>query len=172
MPYYVEIETETYGALTAQCGTKDVADRLSNVNTDVAGQDFAYVYAYDFDIEQPHNEHGAGTVSSAPALHSVTLTLPDYEPIIAGALNVLSGQDRIKSLTFNACAVEKGNNKLLFQYSMQDGMIVGYEHVIEDQRSTDAQRQRGHVEIILKFQQITVTNKVTNTQGALNTTHS
>lgn len=172
MPYYVEIETETYGALTVQCGTKDVADRLANTNSDVAGPDFAYVYAYDFDIEQPHNEHGAGTTSSAPALHTVTLTLPDYEPIIAGALNVLSGQDRIKSLTFNGCAVDKGTNKLLFQYTMQDGMIVGYEHVIDDQRSADAQKQRGHVNIVLKFQQVTVTNKVTNTQGALNTTQS
>ncbi|MCX7123919.1 MAG: hypothetical protein NTV32_09730, partial [Gammaproteobacteria bacterium] len=73
---------------------------------------------------------------------------------------------------FNGCSVEKGSNKLLFQYAMQDGMIVGYEHVVDDQRSGEAQKQRGHINMILKFQKVTVTNKVTNTQGALNTTQS
>ncbi len=172
MPYYVQIETETYGALTASCGTKEVSDRLSNTNSDVAGQDFAYVYSFDLDIAQPHNEHGAGTVSSAPALHTVTFTVPDYEPIIAGALNVLAGQDRIKTLTFNLCSVQQGNSKLLAQYVMKDGMMVDFEHVIDDQRSPDAQKQRGHVNLSFKFQEVDVTNKITNTQGAIKTVQS
>ncbi len=172
MPYYVQIETTTYGALTASCGTKDIADRLSNTNSDVAGADFAYVYSFDFDIQQPHNEHGAGTVSSSPALHTLTFTLPDYEPIVAGILNVLAGQDVIKSLTFNICSIQQGNNKLLLQYVMNDGMVTEYEHVVDDQRLPDSQKQRGHVNLSFKFQQVNVTNKVTNTQGALNTTQS
>ncbi len=172
MPYYVQIETDTYGALTAQCGTKDVADRLSNTNSDVAGADFSYVYCFDFDIQQPHNEHGAGTISSAPALHTISFTIPDYEPVVAGILNVLGGQDRIKTLTFNICSIQQGNSKLLVQYVMTDGMITEYEHVVDDQRNPDALKQRGHVNLTFKFQQVQVTNKVTNTQGQINTTQS
>lgn len=172
MPYYVQIETETYGALTAQCGSKEVADRLSNTNSDVAGPDFSYVYNFDFDIQQPHNEHGAGTVSSSPALHTVNFTLPDYEPIVAGILNVLGGQDRIKTLTFNLCTIQQGNNKLLLQYVLSDGMVTEYEHVIDDQRLPESQKQRGQVNLTFKFQQVTVSNKVTNTQGTLTTTQS
>lgn len=172
MPYYVQIETETYGALTAQCGSKEVADRLSNTNSDVAGNDFAYVYCFDFDIQQPHNEHGAGTVSSAPALHTVSFSLPDYEPIVANILNVLAGQDRIKTLTFNICSIQQGNNKLLVQYTMEDGMVTEYEHAVDDQRNPEAQKQRGHVNLSFKFQKVTVANKVTNTQGTLTTTQS
>lgn len=172
MPYYVQIETDTYGALTGQCGTKDVADRLSNTNGDVAGADYAYVYAFDFDIQQPHNEHGAGTVSSSPALHTVSFTLPDYEPIVAGILNVLAGQDRIKTLTFNICSIQQGNQKLLTQYVMTDGMVIEYDHAVDDQRMPDAQKQRGHVTLNFKFQKVTVSNKVTNTQGSMSTVQS
>lgn len=150
MPYYVQIETEKNGALTAQCGSKEVADRLSNTNSEVAGQDFSYVYSFDFDIQQPHNEHGAGTVSSSPALHTVTFTLPDYEPVVAGILNVLNGQDRIKTLTFNICSIQQGSNKLLAQYVMTDGMVIEYEHVIDDQRLPESQKQRGHVNLSFK----------------------
>ena len=172
MPYYVQIETDTYGALTAQCGTKEVADRLSNTNSDIAGADFAYVYDFDFDVQQPHNEHGAGTVSSSPALHTISFTIPDYEPVVAGVLNVLAGQDRIKTLTFNICSIQQGNSKLLVQYVMTDGMVTNYEHVVDDQRTPEAQKQRGHVNLSFKFQEVTVTNKVTNTQGTIKTTQS
>lgn len=172
MPYYVQIETETYGALTAQCGTKEVADRLSNTNSDVAGADYAYVYGFDFNVEQPHNEHGAGTVSSSQALHTVSVIIPDYEPVVAGILNVLSGQDRIKTLTFNTCSIQGGTQKLLTQYVMSDGMVIEYEHVVDDQRMPEAQKQRGHVILNFKFQKVTVSNKVTNTQGSMSTVHS
>ncbi len=170
MPYYVKVDSTTYGTLTAQCGSANVADRLANSNSDVAGADFAYVYAYDFDIQQPHNEHGAGTVSSAPALHTVAITVPDYEPILAGAVNILAGQDVIKQVTFNMAAIKQGSNKLLAQYVMEDGMLVEYEHVVDDQRNTDAQKQRGHVILTFKFKKVTVSNKVTNTEGSLTTT--
>ena len=170
MPYYVKVETQTYGTLTTQCGSANVAERLANTNSEVAGQDFAYVYAFDFDIQQPHNEHGAGTVSSAPALHTVTITIPDYEPVLAGALNVLAGQDVIKTLTFNIATIKQGSNKLLAQYVMDDGMLVDYEHIIDDQRTQEAQKQRGHIILTFKFKKVTLSNKVTNTEGTITTT--
>jgi hypothetical protein len=170
MPYYVKVESTTYGILTAQCGSTTVADRLGNTNNDVAGADFSYVYAYNFNIEQPHNEHGAGTISAAPALHSVILTTPDYEPMLAGAINILAGQDIIKQVTFNIAAVKQGGNKLLAQYTLEDGMLINYQHIISDQRSLESQRQRGHIILAFKFKKITMSNKITNTEGSLTTT--
>lgn len=170
MPYYVEIASQNKGTLTATCGTANIADRLANTNSDVAGNDFAYVYAFDLDVQQPHNEHGAGTVSSAPALHTVTVTVPDYEPILTGAIEILAAQDVIKQLTFNIAAIKQGSNKLLAQYVMSDGMMIDYEHIIDDQRLLDAQKQRGHVIMTFKFKQINISNKVSNSEGTITTT--
>lgn len=170
MPYYVKIESKNSDIVTKDCGTAKIADRLANSNANVAGDDFAYVYTFDFDVEQPHNEHGAGTVSSAPALHNVTITTPDYEPILVNALNVLARQDTLPKVTFNIAATKQGSNELLAQYVMEHGMLVNYEHVIDDQRNAEAQKQRGHIIMTFKFQKVTVNNKVSNNSGVLTTT--
>ena len=169
MPYYVEIETTTYGNLTAKCGTADVAKRLSNVNAGVAGPDFAYVYSFDLKVEQPHNQSGAATSSSAPFQNEITLVVPDYEPLSTCALNTINGHDVIKQLTLNLTAREAGKETLLNQYIMTDGILVSKRHVVRDQRDQDAQRHRGEMELTFKFQQIVGNDKVANTQGTLMT---
>ena len=169
MPYYLQIETTTYGFMTAKCGSSDVADRLSNLNGEVAGENFCYVYDFSVTVEQPHNEAGAGNVSSVAAIHEVNFTLPDYEPLTAAALNILSGQDLIKSVVLNVTAVQKGNHQLLGQYTMQNGMLVGYAHQIQDQREEQARRQRGEAELKFKFQQIDFEDRVSQTQGSMTT---
>lgn len=172
MPYYVKIESQNSDIVTKDCGTAKIADRLANSNGNVAGDDFSWVNAFELDIEQPHNEHGGGTVSPAPALHTITITTPDYEPILVATVNVLARQDLIKKVTFNIAAIKQGNNDLLAQYIFENGMITDYQHIIDDQRDPNAQKQRGHVVMTFKFQKITVNNKVSNNSGVLTTTAS
>ena len=169
MPYYVQVETTTYGNLTAQCGTADVADRLSNTNSTVAGNDYSFVYDFDINIEQPHNEISAGNVSSAASIHTVAFTVPDYEPLAAQALNVLAGQDLIKQVTLNITAIQKGQQKLLAQYTMSNGMLIDYEHSVQDQRTAEAQKHRGQIKLTFKFEKIELEDKVGNTQGTITT---
>ena len=169
MPYYVEVETTSYGNLTAKCGTADVAKRLSNVNSSVAGPDFAYVYSFNLNVEQPHNEAGAATSSSAPFQNQLTLVVPDYEPLSSCALNTINGHDVIKQLTLNITARDAGKETLLNQYVMTDGILVAKRHVVRDQRDADAQRHRGEVELTFKFQEIVSNDKVSNTQGTIKT---
>ncbi len=172
MPYYTKIETTTYGVMTAGCGDTKLADRLANTNTQVAGADFAYVYQFDLDIQQPHNEAGAANASSAPFTQDIMLTLPDYEPIPAGMLIVMNGHDVIKTLTLNITARRAGQETLLGQYVMTNGILIGAEHMIKDQRDPEALKHRGEIQLSLRFNNIQFQNFVTNTQGQLATTAS
>lgn len=170
MPYYVQITSEKNKEITVGCGEDKIAGRLANVSKN-AGPNFSYVYAFELNIAQPHNEHGAGNISSAPALHTVSLTLPDYEPIAAMVLPVMQQQDKITKLIFNQTSNQQ-NGQLLGQYEMSNGMIIDYKHIIDDQRLPDAQKQRGHINLVLKFEQITYSDHITNKQGVINTTSS
>ena len=170
MPYYLKIETESFGALTAQTGGDTVAKRLANTNSSVAGDDFCYVYGFDFSVEQPHNQLQGNVMSQAHALHAMQFTLPDYEPLTANVLNVLAGQDVIQRATFNIAAVQEGKPVLLTQYTMEQGMITHYAHRITDQRHHDQSRQRGQVHLHMCFERINVEDHVVQTHGLL-TTH-
>jgi hypothetical protein len=168
MPYYVQIQTTSYGNLTAKCGTKAIADRLSNTSS-VAGDDFAYAYKYEFSVRQPHNEAGAATSSSAPFQNELVLLLPDYEPMSSCALNTINGHDVIKQLTLNITGRRNGQETLLNQYIMSDGILVSKKHEVKDQRDTDAQAHRGEIELTFKFQKVQINDSVANTQGTLET---
>lgn len=169
MPYYLSIESTSYGYVSAKCGTPEVAKRLSNTNKDVAGENFCYVYSFKLDIDQPHNEAGAATASSAPFQNQIALVVPDYEPLSAAALNVINGHDVIKKLILNIAARDAGKEILLAQYVMRDGILVKCEHAVRDQRDPEAQKHRGEIVLVFKFQEVDVIDKVGNTQGNLKT---
>jgi hypothetical protein len=172
MPYYAKIETTTYGVMTAGCGDAKLADRLANTNTQVAGSDFSFIYHFKLNIQQQHNQAGAANASSAPFCQDIELVLPDYEPLPASMLIVMNGHDVIQKLTLNLTARRAGQESLLGQYVMTNGILIGAEHVIQDQRDPEALKHRGEVRLALRFNQIQFQNRVTNTQGQLTTTAS
>lgn len=170
MPYYVKIESQKFGVVTAMTGTAEVAERLSNTNNDVAGADFAYLYQYTVEVEQPHNETGAANASSAPFTNQVTLLVPDYESIISHLLNVHNGIDTIDKLTLNITARVGGQETKLGWYEMTNGMIVDTKVTVQDQRQLEKLKHRGEIELTLKFQKIEFNDARSNTTGSLVTT--
>lgn len=169
MPYYVEIESATSGKITAKCGTKEIADRLTN--TDAAaggGADFSVVNNFMFDVMQAHDEFGGANANAASFSHSVTLILPDYEPLVTCATNVMNKHDRITKLTCNFTQrINAEKESIIFQYVMEDGLINSMRHLISDQRGGGS--VRGQLEISFKFQKISNDDKKANTSGVLTT---
>ncbi len=169
MGYYVQIESTNNGFLTNKCGTKDVADRAQNTSSETAGNNFARVNSFKFDLFQPHNLGGAATGSSSPFLQSVEIMMDDFETVMPVSLNTINGHDRIKTLTLNLTGRRDNKETLLQQYVMDDGILTTVEHIVPDQRDAQAQSHRGQIRLKLSFQKVTVSDKITNSQGVMQT---
>lgn len=169
MGYYVQIESTNNGFLTNKCGTKQVADRAQNTASDTAGANFARLNSFKFDLFQPHNLGGAATGSSAPFRQGIEVLMDDFETVMPVALNTINGHDRIKTLTLNLTGRRDNKETLLEQYVMEDGILTDVEHIVPDQRDPQAQNHRGQIRLKLSFQKVTVSDKVTNSQGVMQT---
>jgi hypothetical protein len=149
-----------------------VADRQANTNSTTAGADYAYVYAMDFEVKQPHDAMGSGNTSSSQSHAQITLVLPDYEPLTVGALNVLKLQDNIKKLTLNTTARQGSGDKVLAQFQGQNGVLIDYGHTVRDQRLGEHLKHRGEVKMVFRFETYVLDNKVTNSSATFLTTAS
>lgn len=171
MPFYVEIKTKTCGTVTANCGSPQIADRLSNQDESTGGgADRALVNQFRFELMQAHDELGGLNTSLAPFTHSLTLFLPDYEPLISVAANVMNQHDAITQLTLNATRrINSGQESVTQTYTMKNGLLVQFRHQVPDQRDSGNLKHRGELMLGFKFQQIQVDDKVSQTSGVIQT---
>lgn len=169
MPYYIEIESATTGKLTAKCGTKEIADRLSNTDASTGGgADFSIVNHFAFDVMQAHDEFGGANANASPFSHALTIVLPDYEPLVTAATNAMNKHDRITKVTCHFTQrINAQKEQIVFVYVFEDGLITNMRHMITDQRGSGG--SRGQIELAFKFQKIINEDKKANTSGLMQT---
>lgn len=168
MPFYVDIQTQSCGSVTAHCGTQQIADRASNTDEQSgAGADRSLVNRFRFELVQAHDQ--TGNSSLAPFTHQLTLFLPDYEPLISAATNVINKHDLITKLVLNATRrINSDSESVTQSYTMTNGILTQFNHQVLDQRDGQNLQHRGEVILGFRFQHIQTDDKLTQTVGVLN----
>lgn len=174
MSFYVKIQSQSCGVVTAQCGTEAVSGRLSNTdNTTGAGRDCAWVNHFRFELTQAHDALGGVGSTLAPFAHELILFLPDYEPLITAAANVMNKHDEISLLTLNATRrLNDANESMTQTYTMKKGLLTQLRHQVYDQQDQSRLNHRGELMMGFKFQEIQLEDHVGQTSGLIQTNSS
>lgn len=153
---YANATTEQNDAIFAECGGKTIAGNAANTGT-TAGKDFCLVHSAHLNVEQPHDTQ-TSDYHTAQHHHSLTLVVPNYQPLQAMLMNVINERKVIATLTLNAVQRHAKGQSLMGQTIAKKGVLAHYVLGFET---------GGDIALTFYFDQFTHDNKLTQTSGAL-----
>ena len=164
MPTYVRAISLENDELFPKCGTREIAGNWYNLNKECAGENFSLVYAVAVRVGQPYDV-GADSFNKSRFNHSLTITVPNYQPVQSMILNMMNEQKTIHTLTLNTVQIRPGASKqtLIGQYSAENGIVVDY---VCDPTSNGM----GRITATMVFEKLNHNNLITHTSGYLKTT--
>lgn len=166
MHSYITATTAQNQQLFNQCGTKTIAGRNANINSEVAGANFSVLLDSKIIVNQPFDRLALNH-NSVKARYMLEIAVPNYEPMQAAALNILNNQNHIETLVINDCHRQPGSsiNKLCGQYQAKNGLLVDYDCDMIGRGSKIAL-------LSFIFEHVEYDDKLSNTTGVLHSSYT
>lgn len=160
MSIYVQAKTKSFGEFFANCGSKTIAGRVSNIN-DGAGKDASIAHSYTIDLIASSNGSSFHGVA-----FGLGISAPVYGTTISSAFNSLNGKDEIEKLILTVVerAPVGGKNEVIRRYTAENGTLTSAT-VQENEKSSD-----DNIALHFEFEKVFFEDLKGQTSGQIKTT--